>query len=118
MKLLFSVIFFGLLSVPLLAQVPLLNSYPGSSATIYLDFDGEYVEGTGWNFMGPINAQPSGLSTSAINEIFERVAEDYRIFNINVTTDSSVYAVAPPFQRIRIIVTTTHAWYPGAGGTS
>ena len=118
MKPIFSVIFLGLLSMPLLAQVPVLNSYPASSATIYLDFDGEYVDGTGWNFSGPIDAQPSGLSTSAITEIFERVAEDYRIFNINITTDSSVYAVAPPFQRIRMIVTTTHAWYPGAGGTS
>jgi hypothetical protein len=118
MKTILSVIFSGLLALPCLAQVPLLNSYPVAKPTIYLDFDGEYVDGTGWNFYGPIDAQPSGLSDAAIREVFERVAEDYRIFNINISTDSAVFADAPPKQRIRIIVTTTNNWYPGAGGTS
>jgi hypothetical protein len=118
MKKLFSVIFTGILSLPLTAQVPLLNSYPSANATIYLDFDGQYVAGTTWNFYGPIDAHPAGLSTDAITEIFARVSEDYRIFNLNITTDSAVYAAAPPFQRMRIIVTTTSSWYPGAGGTS
>lgn len=107
-----------MLSVPLLAQIPLLNSYPAASATIYLDFDGEYVAGTGWNFYGPIDAKPAGLSDAAISEIFARVSEDYRIFNINITTDSAVYAAAPANQRMRMIVTITHEWYSPAGGTS
>ncbi|HTE28255.1 zinc metalloprotease [Flavitalea sp.] len=118
MKKIFSVIFTGLLTMPLLAQVPLLNSYSDSSATIYIDFDGEYVDGSGWNFNGPIDAQPSGLSPDAIREVFARVAEDYKIFNINITTDSALYAIAPLNKRIRIIVTQTNGWYPGAGGTS
>jgi hypothetical protein len=118
MKKIFSVIITGLLSVPLLAQVPLLNSYSDSSATIYIDFDGEYVDGTGWNFHGPIDAQPSGLSVDAIREVFARVAEDYKIFNVNITTDSAMYAIAPIRQRMRVIVTSTNSWYPGAGGTS
>jgi hypothetical protein len=118
MKKIFSVIITGLLSFPLLAQVPLLNSYSDSSATIYIDFDGEYVDGTGWNFYGPIDAQPSGLSPDAIREVFARVAEDYKIFNVNITTDSALYAIAPIRQRMRVIVTSTNGWYPGAGGTS
>ncbi|RYY26997.1 MAG: hypothetical protein EOO04_09990 [Chitinophagaceae bacterium] len=118
MKKIFSVIFAGLLSIPMLAQVPLLNSYSDSSATIYIDFDGEYVDGSAWNFYGPIDAQPSGLSPDAIREVFARVAEDYKIFNVNITTDSALYAAAPLKQRMRIIVTSTNNWYPGAGGTS
>jgi hypothetical protein len=118
MKKILSVIFAGILNMPLFAQIPVLNSYAGSAATIYIDLDGEYVSGTGWNFFGPIDAQPAGLSNAAVMEIFERIAEDYRIFNINITTDSSVFALAPAAQRIRIIVTPTNNWYPGAGGTS
>lgn len=100
------------------AQVPNLNSYPSAKATIYIDFDGQYVEGTSWNWSGPINAQPSMLSAGAITEIFNRVAEDYRIFNINITTDSTVYWAAPATQRIRVIVTPSYDWYGLAGGVS
>src|SRR5687768_11866612 len=77
------------------AQVPVLNSYPSASATVYLDFDGQYVTGTSWNWGGPINAQPATISVTAMQEIFNRVAEDYRPFNINITTDSTVYTNAP-----------------------
>ena len=38
-------------------------------------------------------------------EIFNRVSEDYRIFNVNITTDSNTYKNAPCCaQRVRIIV--------------
>jgi hypothetical protein len=78
---------------------PKLNSYPAANAVIFLDFDGQYVQGTAWNWDGPINAQTSGLSSVAITEIFNRVAEDYRIFKLNITTDSTVYAAAPAIKR-------------------
>jgi hypothetical protein len=101
------------------AQVPKLNSYPSAPATLFLDFDGQTVTGTAWNWGGPIVAQPSGFSTSAITEIFNRVSEDYRPFNINITTDSTVYFAAPIKQRTRIIITPTWQWYPvQAGGVA
>jgi hypothetical protein len=100
------------------AQIPILNSYPSAKATIYMDFDGQYVEGTTWNWSGPINAQPALLSEAAITEIFNRVSEDYRIFNINITTDSTVYYAAPASQRTRVIVTPSYEWYGMAGGVS
>ena len=77
------------------AQIPKLNSYPSAPAVLFLDFDGQLVRGTAWNWNGDINAQASGLSNTAITEIINRVAEDYRIFNLNITTDSTVYAAAP-----------------------
>lgn len=101
-----------------LAQVPKLNSDPAAPATVFLDFDGQYVQGTAWNWTGPISAQPSGLTADVINEIFTRVSEDYRIFTINITTDSTVYAAAPANRRIRVIVTPTYEWYGMVGGVS
>jgi hypothetical protein len=46
------------------------------------------------------------------------VAEDYRPFNINVTTDSTKYFSAPPIKRMRVIVTPTYEWYGPAGGVA
>jgi len=89
------------------AQVPLYDSYPSANATIFLDFDGHYVVGTAWNTNGPISGAPANLNATQIIEVCNRVAEDYRPFNINVTTDSTKYWAAPADQRIRVILTTT-----------
>jgi hypothetical protein len=116
--------FFTLLAVSLFTcniswtQPPRLNSFPSSPATVYLDFDGQFITGTSWNWSGSIYAQPSGLSNADIIEIFNRVAEDYRPFNLNITTDSMVYFAAPFNRRIRVIITPTYEWYGKAGGIS
>lgn len=102
-------------STALKAQ-PRMSSFPAASATIYLDFDGHFVQYPFWNGSNPINCSPSGLSTEKINEIFNRVAEDFRPFDINITTDSTVFLNAPFNQRMRVIVTPTSAWSPGVGG--
>jgi len=111
-------LFFFTLITTATAQVPILNSYPSARATIYLDFDGQTVTGTAFNWGGPILAQPSGLSTEAMTEIFNRVAEDYRPFNLNITTDSTVFFNAPLKQRMRVIFTVTSSWTAPAGGLS
>jgi len=100
------------------AQIPIFNSNTYASATVFLDFDGHTVKGTAWNWDSTIHAQPARLKPAAVKEIFNRVAEDYRIFNINITTDSNVYSKAPIAKRIRIIVTPTSHWYGVAGGIS
>jgi hypothetical protein len=107
-----------LVATQAISQIPSFNSNPVATATIYLDFDGEYVTGTSWNWGGPINAQPPALSIAAITEIFQRVAEDYRIFNINITTDSTVFYAAPINRRTRVIVTSSSSWYGNAGGVA
>jgi hypothetical protein len=119
MKTILSVVLSVLLASEAMAQVPVLNSNPSSQATIYLDFDGQYVTGTLWNWNGAINALPAALDSAKITEIFLRVSEDYRIFNVNITTDSIVFKNAPINRRIRVIVTPTISWYPSlVGGTS
>lgn len=101
------------------AQVPVLNSYPSASGVIFLDFDGHSVVGTGWNILGPVNCGASGLPDDKIIEIFNRVAEDYRPFNLNVTTDSTKFLAAPVNKRMRVILTVTSSWYgSGAGGVA
>jgi Secretion system C-terminal sorting domain len=99
------------------AQVPLLNSYPSASAVIFLDFDGQTVPAGAW-YGTPIVCAPSGLTNVQITEAFNRVAEDYRPFNINITTDSTKYFAAPLDKRMRVIVTPTYAWYGSAGGVA
>src|SRR5687767_4498829 len=116
MKTIFSVLFALTIATGASAQVPLLNSYPSAGATIFLDFDGQYVTGSSWNWSGPITAQPAAFTTDGITEIFNRVSEDYRIFNVNITTDSTVFAAAPKFQRMRVIITPTYQWYGGGVG--
>jgi len=118
MKAILSVLFVVLSCIAADAQPPKLNSYPAANAVIFLDFDGQYVQGTAWNWDGPIDAQASGLSSAAITEIFNRVAEDYRVFKLNITTDSNVYVSAPATKRNRIIITPTYQWYGQAGGVS
>jgi hypothetical protein len=118
MKATFSVLYFLCFSTGLLAQVPKLNSYSSSQATVFIDFDGQYVKGSVWNWAGPITAQPAALNATQITQIFDRVSEDYRIFNLNITTDSAVYFAAPVKKRVRVIVTPTYEWYAPAGGVA
>ncbi|HSB93934.1 MAG TPA: hypothetical protein VLC28_12495 [Flavitalea sp.] len=120
-KPLFATIFM-LLSLESFSQiqgsVPILNSDINSKSVIYIDFNGQYVTGTPWNWNGPINAKPSGLTNANMKEIFASVAADYRIFKVNITTDPAKYSTAPAASRIRLIVTTTSSWYGTAGGVS
>jgi hypothetical protein len=106
-------------ALALTAQVPNLNSFPSASAVLFLDFDGHTVSNTSWNVYGPFACAASGLNNTQITEIFNRVAEDYRPFNINITTDSTKYLAAPTNKRMRVVLTTSSSWYgSGAGGVS
>jgi hypothetical protein len=101
-----------------MAQVPKLNSYPSASAVLFLDCDGHTVQGTSWNVSGPIYCGATSLTNEQITTVFNRVAEDYRPFNINVTTDSTKFLAAPLNMRMRVILTVTSSWYGSAGGVA
>ena len=106
-------------------EVPVLNSRPDSQRVLYLDFDGEYVVHPSWNGGLPIDAQPAdyisdGDSSSfsedeidRIHNIWEGVAEDYILFDVNVTTERAMYDAAESIHRQQIILTST-LWYPGS----
>jgi hypothetical protein len=99
-------------------SLPTLSSYPSATATIYLDFDGQTVTSAGWNGGVSLVCAAAPLNDAQITEIFNRVSEDYRPFNVNITTNEAVFLAAPLMQRIRVIVTPTSAWKPGVGGIS
>lgn len=100
------------------AQAPLLESKPGSNYVLFLDFDGAIVTGTYWNsiynYSNPIYAPASGQNNTGITNTWKQVAEDFSPFDINVTTDSTVYNSATAGQRMWVIVTPIDTWY-GAG---
>ncbi len=100
------------------AQVPALSSYPASQNVVFLDFDGHVVEGTYWNGSGAIVCDSATLNAAQITGIFNRIAEDYRPFTINITTDSTKYWAAPPAHRVRVVLTTSSSWYGAAGGVA
>jgi len=99
-------------------SLPVLNSLPSASATIYLDFDGQTVNCAYWNAGTPFTCAPSGMTDAQITEVFNRVAEDYRPFDINITTDESKFLAAPLSARVRVIITPTSGWFKGVGGVS
>lgn len=102
----------------LFAQVPVLNSNPGAGPTLFLDFDGQTVQTTYWNGGKAFYATPYSFTSDQINTMFKMVAEDFRPFQMNVTTDSAVYFAAPANRRQRMIVTTYSSWYGNAGGVA
>lgn len=73
-----------------------LHSKPGSNRVIYLDFNGHTASNTAW-YSGAMTAQaydvdgnPSAFSAkelSNIKEIWQRVAEDYAPFDVDITTE-------------------------------
>jgi hypothetical protein len=107
-----------ILSLQVTAQIPKLNSLPTASATIFLDFDGQTVVSPYWYGGNPIYCTPAAMSLDQLRMVFEQVSEDFRPFNINITTDSTVYFAAPAQRRQRVIVTAFSSWYGSAGGVA
>ena len=94
-------------------QVVGLESLPGAPNVLMLDFDGHVTEGTWFNSfhrLGPITSAPSGLSTAHQEYLWSRVSENFRAFNLNVTTKESVFQKAAPTQRTRVVLSYTD-WF-------
>ena len=81
-----------------LDQTFLLHSRPGARRTIYLNFKGATLSGTAWNGSGgsitalpyDIDGIPYSFSTTELQRIqgiWQRVAEDFAPFDVNVTTE-------------------------------
>ncbi|MDY8135486.1 PKD domain-containing protein [Aquimarina sp. 2201CG5-10] len=97
---------------------PQLESLPGAPGIIYLDFDGEVVSGTSWLGGATINAQSPNFSDQKITEIWKIMAEDFRPFNLNITTRRDLFDAAPKNRRMMCIFTPTTDAAPGSGGVA
>lgn len=109
---------FPVLAPPASSSVYKFESFPGAVAVVLLDFDGQYVSGTRWNGGAVINAAPSSFSENQITSIWRLISEDFKPFNINITTDSTKYFAAPSNRRMRCIFTSTDDASPGSGGVA
>ncbi len=115
-----------------------LHSLAGASKVIYLDFDGHVTTGTYWNsnfnggadivslpydFNGNTNSF-SDAELSRIQNIWARVAEDFAMYNIDVTTDdpgSEALRRSGPgdqYYGIRVVISPSNSWYGSAGGVA
>jgi len=91
------------------AQVPQLQSLPNSTNVLFLDFDGAVINNPNWS-ASTINAASSGLTNAQITEAFNYVANQYSIFDLNVTTIQSVYNAAANGKKSCVCITTTWQW--------
>jgi hypothetical protein len=98
--------------------VPEIDTRPGATGVVYVDFDGERVSDPSWSKGAVINAAPSSLTPTEIKEVMARVAEDYAPFDITFTTRRADYDVAKVGRRMRVIVTPTDTAYPDGGGVA
>ncbi|WP_027378235.1 hypothetical protein [Chryseobacterium daeguense] len=94
-----------------------LESFPGAAGCLLLDFNGHTLPaGSGWNAGNPIVALPSGMTDANILEAWEIVSEDFRPFNLNITTDENVFNSYPLNKRRRCIITPTDVASPNGTG--
>ena len=108
-----------------LSSIPALSSRPSAVAKLFLDFDGDvtsrwgaYAPGTTPAYDG--DGDPTTFTSTElalIEDVWERVAEKYSPFNLDVTT------VDPgnrnDFQTLRVVIGGAGAWFgPGAGGVA
>ena len=83
-----------------------LHSNPDADHTIYLDFDGHTITGTQWNnqYGSSVLVSPQWNVEGDVNtftqqeldrivQAYERVAEDFAPFNVNVTTEEPELAM-------------------------
>ncbi len=68
-----------------------LHSNPNATKTIYLDFDGYQINNTPWENGGNLSLKAfystfDSTILTEIQRIWQRVAEDFSPFNVNVTT--------------------------------
>ena len=98
---------------PYQSNIIVLESLPGATPVLYLDYQGGYTPT--W---GGIAYDRPNVNNADIRDVWKRVAEDYMPFNINVTTDLKVFRNAPVGSRQRVIVTPTKTAAPSAGGVA
>jgi hypothetical protein len=100
------------------ADVPIINTRPGAPDVIYMDFDGEMVTSSAWASGATIVAPAARLNASQIREVISRMERDFEGFNVNITTQRSVFDATSRNSRIQCVVTDNDQAAPGAGGVA
>ena len=118
-----------------LAETFLLHSKPGSDRVIYLDFDGDSVTNTAWHgYVGmdpsePLVSTPFDLDGSPgtfsaaeqelIQGAWQRVAEDFAAFDVDVTTEypgeAAIHDSSDGKYGSHVVIAGTNPIAPGCG---
>lgn len=107
-----------------LSSIPNLHSRPGATAKFFLDFDGNFdpVWGAYSNITTPVYDRDGDAATfsdselSTIQEIWQRVSEDFAPFNVDVTTqDPGNFSNNVG---LRAAIGGNGSWYGSAGGVA
>ncbi len=106
-----------------------LHSRPGAPRSLVLRFRGATITGTYWNAMrngAPIVAPAfdtdnapatfSDAERTTIQQIWQRVAEDYAPYDVDVTTDDTVVKSASPTTFASVVITRQNALSVAAPG--
>ena len=86
---------FALLGFSITNATSTLNSDPVSNSTIFLDFDGQDVNSSMWNYGTSFTSVPTTMVNAQITEAFNRLSEDFRPFNFKVTTKLLKFLTVP-----------------------
>lgn len=112
------------------SQLRALQSKPNAEDVIFINYWGGTLSDTSWNYQDnggdDIVYSPYSLDDTS-NQFtqterdlmwlgWRETAEDYAPFEVNITTDLSIYDATPVAHRAMLIVTTTTAWYEGSAG--
>jgi hypothetical protein len=107
------------------ASIKLQTAGPQSTTkfVIFLDADGAIIKNTYWNWDGPFDAAPSGLTLQQLNAVKQSVQDDFSPWLVEVTFDERVYKATAPFFRTRCVITQNSDFYCGkdficAGGVA
>ncbi|NQZ60180.1 MAG: hypothetical protein HRT88_22235, partial [Lentisphaeraceae bacterium] len=104
-------------NVEVALEIPLLNSRPNAEAVFYIDCRGGNLDNTWWNGAKTIPLTAWGTA-GEITKVWKIIKEDFLPFNVNVTTDSTVFYAADINMRQRCILSNYSDWYPSAGGVA
>ncbi len=100
------------------SQIPLITSNPGRRGVIFIDCSGPTLTQMAWIGSGPsIDLDPPEMTAAEITTAFWKTAEDFKPFELTLTTDSTLYHATPPGQRQRIVWTST-SFRGGIGGVA
>lgn len=106
-----------------------LHSKPGAAKFVVLRFRGATIAGTYWNTQrggAPIVASAydtdnapatfSDVERTNIQQIWQRVAEDYAPFDVDVTTDDTMISTAPANSYASVVITRQRVFSPSSPG--
>jgi len=89
------------------------RNYP----VLYIDYDGFTTDNWSWTST-PTELEGAGMSTEALQAVYDSVAKFFEPYRVYITTDESIYNKAKPENRQRVVLTNTNKILQGYTGVA